>query len=155
MRQSIISFAGVGEDGRDLFDIDLTIPDVGDDTVSPTKRMVAAVERDFRLPPDFGLNDEQVHAMLTARDFGRAVVERETPDLYGPPAKHFAIGVAAFILSDRDRAVTVMRMMDRRFDRAADPGTLPSAVSRLDGYPDISRFVHDAFADLREAGARF
>jgi hypothetical protein len=148
-----VNYAGPGNDGGDLFDMALGLPQADEPGNWPSPSQGALVQRFYGLTVRQGLTEAQIHVLLTWRDFATAVVEREMPELYGKQARVVAGFVAVFISQDDDLAAAVTRMMDRRFDRGADPDDLPEAVGRLHRYAEIASFLHDVVADMCDAGA--
>jgi hypothetical protein len=101
-------------------DIQITVrvPEAKKYDPEPTERMREAVRALFPHLPDT-LTDSQCHAVLTFRDYARAVVEKVL-GLDAPNRKLWETLIATLVSHDDEVAQDVIRWSDRRWRKGSD-----------------------------------
>ncbi len=98
--------------------VNVHVPEAKKHDLEPTERMRDAVRALFPHLPDT-LTDSQCHAVLTLRDYARAVVERVLgPN--DPNRRLWEILIATLVSHDDEVAQDVIRWSNRRWRKGSD-----------------------------------
>lgn len=155
MRQTIVTYAGKNsETGEAMFDMKLSVDDPTEGSWRAGESEMKSIAGFYGLPLDTELDGHQASVLLSTRDFSLAAAERTFPDMYGRALELAAVFGASFISQNPTLRASVHKFAREWFE---SPGRddFEKAIERSADLDAVQAFIHDAVADMIDAGAVF